>query len=454
MSAAKDRGQFTDGSVLGNIIRLGAPMTLALLINVMYNVIDRIYIGHIPQVGALALTGIGLAFPLTTVISAFQNLFSSGSVSLFSIARGNGDDEQASLLMNGAFVMLLISGIALTGIAYAVKEPVLWLIGADEQTFVFANDYLEIYLAGTVFVLLTLGMNPFFNAQGFSARGMLTVLIGAAANIILDPIFIFMLDMGVRGAAWATLISQFLSFLWSISFLTGKRITLPLCVRHMKLDPGLCAKSVSLGVTGFTMSVTSSAVSMLYNSQLLLLGGTQWVTAMTIINSLRETSFMAIQGFTHGAQPVMGYNYGAHRYDRVRRCINILTIGCLSYMLIVWFVLMRFPEAFIGLFNDDASLLPIAAGAIRVYFALTFFMSFQMVGQSVFTALGMTRRAIFFSLLRKVVLVIPLTLILPHLCGLGVYGILLSEPVSDIIGGTLCYTVMMITVYRKLKNCK
>jgi putative MATE family efflux protein len=441
---------FTQGSVLANIVRMAIPMTLAFLVNVTYSVVDRIYIGHMPDVGSLALTGIGLAFPITTVITAFQNLFGSGGSPLFSMALGRGDKENAkSNLANSAF-MLIFMGVVLTVCGFVFKEKVLWLIGASEKTFTFANDYLDIYLLGTVFVMISLGLNPYINAQGYATTGMLTVLIGAIINIVLDPVFIFVLNMGVKGAAWATIISQAVSALWVLTFLCGKKVEVKLSFKGFLPDFKMIGKIMSLGMTEFCFALTNSAVSMLYNAKLQVLGGDSWVGAMTVVNSLREVFMTIMHGVTGATRPIISYNYGARCFKRVRESIRDLFIIIFCYYFLVWALLMLFPDFFASLFLKEASMLEPTRIGIRLFFCLQFFMAFQSTGQSTFTALGMARHALFFSLLRKALLVIPLTLLLPNLFGLGVYGVFLSEPVSDLLGGLSCFTTMYFTVYRKL----
>ena len=427
-------------------------MTLALLINVLYSVVDRMYIGHMEGDGRLALTGIGLAAPILMVISAFQCLCSTGAPPLFSIARGADDKPQAERILGNAFFMLLVMGIVLTVVGLAVKDPVLHAIGADESTFPYADAYLSVYLFGTVFTLFGLGLNPFLTAQGYAVKGMLTILIGAVVNIILDPIFIFVFDMGVRGAALATIISQCVSAVWVLSFLFSGKAPISLKLTSLKPDFSIIQRILALGVSGFIAQFTTSAVSMLYNSLLSTWGNTFWIGAMTIVNSLREISFMPVSGAGSGSQPVMGYNYGAKLYDRVRGCIRILTLISLVCTLTFWGLYMAIPGVFVRIFNDDPELLPIASTAVRLYFCCFPFMTFQMAGQSTFTSLGRSKSAVFFSMLRKAILVIPLALILPHCWNLGVYGIFLSEPLSDIIGGLACYITMRLTVYRELKE--
>ncbi|MEA4823975.1 MAG: MATE family efflux transporter [Clostridiaceae bacterium] len=450
MAAFPDKKDFSQGSVLSCILRVAGPMTLALIINTLYNVVDRMYIGHIEGTGRLALTGLGLVFPITTAISAFQALISSGGSPLFAIARGEGNACRAETILGNAYAMLLLLGFTLTALGYLVKGPVLWAIGADASTFTYADDYLSVYLLGTAFVLTSVGMNPFINAQGYAKTGMLTVLLGAVTNLALDPLFIFVFGMGVRGAALASVLAQFLSAIWVYLFLTHRRTLIRLRLSAMRLDLRLIGRMLSLGVTGFTANVTSSLVSMLYNAQLAALGGTIWVSAMTVVNSLREIASMPFSGVANGAQPVISYNYGARRPDRVREAIRIMTLICILCTAAAWAPMMMAPAFFIRIFNDDPALLPIASRSIRLYFMFFPFMAFQMAGQTVFTALGRAKAAVFFSLLRKAILVIPLALILPHLWGLGPSGVLLSEPVSDVVGGLSCYITMRLTVFRKL----
>ncbi len=308
--AERNQNDFSKGSLVGNILRLAGPMTLALLVNTLYSIVDRIYIGHIAE-GKLALTGIGLAAPILMVISAFQALWSSGGAPLFSIARGEKNEERACRIQGNAYFMLLVMGLSLTILGYLFKAPVLWWTGASADTFPYADAYLSVYLLGTVFVMTGVGMNPYINAQGFGKTGMLTVLIGAVTNLLLDPLFIYAFRWGVRGAAAASVLSQMLSAAWVLRFLTGKRVLLPLKLPFLKPDPAILKKMLGLGIAGFTMAFTNSAVSFVYNNTLSRLGGDTHVAVMTILNSLRELSFMPASGVTEAAKPVLGYNYGA-----------------------------------------------------------------------------------------------------------------------------------------------
>ena len=426
-------------------------MTAAQLINILYNIVDRMYIGRMEGAeGWLALTGLGLCLPIISIIMGFGNLCGMGGAPLFSIHRGRGEREEAGMVMGNSSALLLLFGLGLTVLGLLFRRPVLYLFGASDQTFPYANDYLTIYLLGTLFVMISLGMNPFINAQGFSGTGMLTVGLGAAVNIILDPIFIFGLDLGVQGAALATVISQGCSAVWALAFLCGRRSEYRLQPETMRLSAGRVGRIVSLGTSGFIMNLTNSLVQSLCNATLQSWGGEIYVAVMTVINSLREVITMPVNGITNGAQPVLGFNYGAGQRERVRQAIRFTVAVTMTYSVVVWVITLLFPEALIRVFNDSPELLADGVPAFRVYFATFAFMSFQFIGQSVFVALGRSRNAVFFSLLRKAFIVAPLTLILPHLFGLGVYGVFLAEPVSNVLGGLACVLTMYVTVYRPL----
>lgn len=449
MNSKSDFGQ---GSVAGNIMRLAVPMTLAQLINVLYNVVDRIYIGHIPHTSTQALTGIGLTLPVITIITAFANLFGMGGAPLFSMARGRGDTERAKKIMANSFAMLLLSGIILAALCYISKRPLLYLFGASDITFPYADAYLTIYLCGTLFVMTSLGMNNFINAQGFGVTGMLTVSIGAVLNLILDPLFIFVFHMGVRGAATATVISQFVSAFWVFRFLTGPKAVIQIAWKYMKPEAATVKEITGLGLSGFVMAVTNGSVQIMCNATLQRYGGDLYVGIMTVINSVREIVTMPVNGLTSGAQPVMSFNYGAEKYGRVRSAIRFSTIWAILFSIASWGLIFFFPHFFIHLFNSEAELISKGVPAMRIYFFGIFMMALQFAGQSVFVALGKSKQAVFFSLFRKVVIVIPLTLLLPSLGGLGTDGVFLAEPVSNFIGGTACFVTMMLTVWPTLRS--
>ncbi len=445
---------FSQGSMPRNMLQLAIPMTLAQLINVLYNVVDRMYIGHIPETGMISLTGLGVTFPLIMIVSAFTNLFGQGGAPLCSIARGEGDIDRAERIMGNSFTLLLISGVVLSILGLLLKRPLLYMFGASDATFPYANDYITVYLIGSIFVMIGLGMNYYINSQGFARVGMSTVLLGAIANIILDPIFIFLFDMGVRGAALATILSQALSALWVLRFLCSSRAILRLRLKNMRLEAPIVKRITGLGLSGFTMSCTNSLVQIACNASLQQFGGDLYVGIMTVINSVREIISMPISGVTSGAQPVLGYNYGAGKGRRVKEGIRFMTIVCVGYSLFVWALVMLFPSLFIRIFNQDPQMLAIGQSSMRLYYMGFFLMSMQFIGQSTFVALGKSKQAVFFSLFRKVVLVVPLVLILPHLFGLGVNGVFLSEPISDLLGGGACFVTMMLTVWPRLHDTK
>ena len=444
--AQSAKNDFSQGSMSRNIMNIALPMILAQLINVLYSVVDRMYIGRLPDASTLALTGIGLTLPVTSMITAFSNLFSTGGAPLFSIARGEGNEKKASRILGTSASMLILMGLLLTILVWAVKKPMLYLLGASDATFPYANEYLTIYLLGTIFVMISLGLNSFINAQGFARTGMFTVLIGAILNIILDPIFIFVLDMGVSGAALATIISQGVSALWVLRFLTGPKAIIKIKKDQLRPDFKLVGRIFGLGLSGFIMSVTNSAVQMICNVTLQSWGGDLYVAIMTVLNSVREIVSMPIQGITSGAQPVLGFNYGAGKYQRVRSGIKFTSLVGIIYTTAAWAIIFVFPEFFIQIFNSD----PAGVPSLHLYFFGFFMMSLQFSGQCVFTGLGKAKFAIFFSLLRKAIIVIPLTLILPYAANLGVTGVFLAEPISNFIGGAACFITMMLTVYRNL----
>ena len=453
MSAVtEERNDFSRGSVVRHILSLAAPMTLAQLINVLYSVVDRIYIGHLPHASAQALTGIGLCLPVITIISAFANLFGMGGAPLCSIARGGHQEDRAQKVMGNSFSMLLLSGTVLMILCLIFKEPVLYLFGASEETFGYADAYLTIYLLGTVFVMTSLGMNNFINAQGFGKMGMMTVLLGAVMNIILDPVLIFGFDMGVRGAAIATVISQGASAVWVFFFLTGKKALFKLTRESMKIRRSLVKEITFLGTSGFVMSVTNGTVQIVCNAVLARFGGDIYVGIMTVINSVREIASLPLNGLTSGAQPVMGYNYGAGCYRRVRTAIRFITAAGIGFSLVVWAVVFVEPRFFLHLFTQEQELITEGIPAMQIYFCGFFMMALQFVGQSTYVALNRPKQAVFFSLFRKVIIVVPLTILLPLIGGLGTDGVFWAEPVSNVIGGTACFVTMMLTVWPTLKE--
>ena len=454
MAAAEQKNDFSKGSVVGNILKLALPMTLAQLINVMYNIVDRIYIGMIPENATLALTGLGLCLPIISIVTAFANLFGMGGAPLCSIERGRGNLEEAEKIMGNSFAMMVVTGIILTALGLAFKRPMLYLFGASDATIPYAESYITIYLMGNLFVMVGLGMNSFINSQGFGTIGMMTVLLGAIANIILDPIFIFIFHMGVQGAALATIISQFLSAAWIVAFLTGKKTILRLKISAFRVEAKRALRIVGLGLSGFTMSLTNSSVQIMYNAMLQKVGGDLYVGIMTVINSVREVISMPVTGVTNSAQPVLGFNYGAGEYKRVRGGIVFMSLCCIIYTTLIWMCVHGFPEFFIRIFNRNGDLVEAGIPAMRIYFFGFFMMSLQFAGQAVFVGLGKSKYAVFFSIFRKVIIVIPLIMILPTVFHLGTDGILMAEPVSNLIGGAACFGTMMFTIWPELSGRK
>jgi len=440
---------FSQGKVSRVIIAQGIPLILAQLVQLLYNVVDRIYIGHLPGANSLALTGIGLCFPLTSLIAAFTNLFGSGGTPLFSIARGAGNDERAGKILGNCTALLLGSSVILFVVCYLFRRPILYLFGASDASYIYADAYLKIYLLGTFFVMFSTGLNGFINAQGFPRIGMVTTLIGAVLNLILDPVFLFVFDMGVAGAALATIISQFVSAVWVFRFLTGKKALFRIRLKNMRVDVKLAREIISLGMAGFIMAGTNCLVQVVCNATLMIHGGDLYVGIMTVINSVREILSLPVSGLTSGAQPVLGFNYGAKKFDRVKQGIRFMAFLGVVYTVVAWAVVILHPGALMAVFTNDTAMIAAGIDSLKLYFFGFFFMAFQFCGQSTFTALGYSRHAVFFSLLRKAVIVAPLTILLPRL-GLGVTGVFLAEPISNAIGGLACFITMYLKVYRKL----
>ena len=444
-----DKIDFSKGPVWKCIVAQAVPLTIAQLVQLLYNVIDRIYIGHLGEGSGIALTGVGLTFPVVTLIMAFTALFGMGGVPLFSMARGAGENEEAEKILGNSFALLVISSVVLMGISYIFCRPILFLFGASEASYVYAEEYLKIYLTGTVFSMLTTGLNGYINAQGFPRIGMMTTIMGAVANIILDPIFIFGFDMGVAGAALATIISQAISAVWVVRFFIGKKAVIRLKRSCIRLDRRITKEICRLGTSNFIMQGTNCVVQVVCNSTLQMYGGDVYVGIMTIMNSIREIFMLPISGIVNGAQPVISFNYGAKDNVRVKAGIRFNTIIGSVYTMVAWAFVFIFPRFWFGIFSDDRQMTDMGIGALQIYFFGFVFMAFQFAGQSTFQALGDAKHAIFFSLLRKVIIVVPLTLILPML-GLGVNGVFLAEPISNAIGGLACYLTMRMTIYKKL----
>jgi len=449
---AAGQNDFSKGKVWRIILAQAIPLTVAQAVQVLYNVVDRIYLGHLPGASSLALTGVGLIFPIVALITAFGNLFATGGTPLFSIARGAGKQERAEKIMNVTFFMLVLTSVLLMGLLYGYRKPILYLFGAGDETYPYADAYLTIYLAGTAFSMIATGMNGFINAQGFPRTGMLTIILGAALNVALDPVFIFVLDLGVRGAALATVISQAVSCLWVLRFLTGPKAPLKLNPALMVPTVPLLKEITSLGLPGFIMAGTNCLVQVACNATLKRWGGDAYIGVMTVINSVREIFSLPVTGLTHGAQPVISFNYGAREYRRVRSGIVFTSIAGMVFTAVCWILVLLFPKFLLSLFTTDSHLIEIGASSMKIYFFGFLFMSLQLAGQSTFVSLGKSRQAIFFSLLRKAFIVFPLTLWLPTVFNLGVTGVFLAEPVSNVLGGVACFATMVATIWPQLKR--
>ena len=430
------------------LVKLAVPTVVAQLVNMLYNIVDRIYIGHMPGDGSLALTGVGVCLPLIMIISAFAALVASGGAPRASIAMGKGDHDLAEKLLGGCFTLQIVISAILTAVMLIWSRDLLLMFGASENTIGYAADYMRIYAIGTLFVQLTLGMNAFITAQGFATTGMLTVLIGAVANIALDPLFIYGLGMGVRGAALATVISQGLSCVWVICFLRGKKTLLRLKRENLLVSPKLILPCVALGLAAFIMQSSESIISVCFNSSLLRYGGDVAVGAMTILSSVMQFAMLPLQGIAQGAQPISSYNYGARNADRVRQTFRLLLRVCLAYSVVLWAGIMLFPRGFAGIFTPDAELLDFTARALRIYCAMLFLFGIQIACQMTFVSIGNAPCSILVAVLRKFVLLLPLIFLLPSLLPDKVTAVYLAEPVADAIAVT-CTALLFSRQFKK-----
>ena len=445
------KADFDSPNVRKTIIKLALPMIAAQFVNLLYSIVDRIFIGHIPGIGPIALTSVGLCFPIIQIVAAFTNLYGfNGGSPLSSIERGKGNIREAGVIMGNSFALLVITGVVLTLLTEIFASPLLIIFGASDNTIGYALSYLRLYAIGFTFSLIATGMNAFINSQGFSNVGMKTVLIGALLNFILDPIFIFIFGWGVKGAALATCISQLVSALWVLKFLTSNEPILKLKKSDMVLEKKRVKSIITLGTSGFIMGATNSAVQIVCNRMALMYGGDILVGAFTIINSVREIFSTPINGLTSATSPVMSYNYGAKRYDRVMKASNFAIMVSATFSTIFTLSIELFPNIYISLFSSDTTMLDITARAMRIYFSLFVFMSFQQVGQSTFVALGKAKHAIFFSLFRKIIIVVPLTIILPLFMGSD--GVVAAEPISNLIGGMASYLTMRLVTSKEFKK--
>jgi putative MATE family efflux protein len=419
------------------LLRLAVPAVTAQVVNALYNIVDRMYLGHMKPDGDLAITGVGVAFAIIMFISALSALVGVGGGSRAAIRTGEGRPDQAEEILGNCTLLILLISAVVMAVFLPLQRPMLLMMGADGETIGYAVDYLTIYLCGTVFVQISLALNNFITTQGFSTTSMLTVVIGAVTNIVLDPIFIFGMDMGVQGAALATIIAQAVSAIWVLAFLTGKRTRLKIRLKYLRLKPQIVLPVVSIGVSPFIMQSTESLVNISFNASLLKYGGNTYVGAMTICSSIMQVLSMIFQGMTQGAQPIVGYNYGAGNLDRVRKTFRLLITVGVIYSITGWLLIQLFPHAFVALFNDKPELVEAAVWALRIYLACFFMLGVQFSCQQTFVALGQAKVSLFLALLRKIILLIPLIYILPHIItGDQVFAVYLAEPVADALAAT------------------
>lgn len=433
-----DEKDFLGREPIGKLLRsLAIPTITAQLINMLYNIVDRIYIGHIPESGALALTGVGVCMPLIMIVSAFAALVGSGGAPRASIHMGKQDYDQAEKILGNCFTLQIVISAILTAVLFFFNRKFLLAFGASENTIDYAVSYMNIYSLGTIFVELTLGMNMFITAQGFAKTGMLSVLIGAVCNIVLDPVFIFGMHMGVRGAALATVISQACSTIWVLAFLTGKKTRLRIRLRNMGLTHAVILPCVALGAATFVMQSSESIISICFNSSLLKYGGDIAVGAMTILTSAMQFAMLPLQGLGQGAQPIISYNYGARNANRVKGAFKLLLKVSLIYSTLIWLFVQVVPQAFAGMFTADAELLAFTSKALRIYMACVFMFGIQIACQMAFTSIGFAKESIIVAVTRKFILLIPLIYILPHiLTGNQTLAVYTAEPVADFLAVT------------------
>lgn len=423
------------------LFKLSVPTVVAQLINMLYNIVDRIYIGHMPEEGSLALTGVGVCMPLIMIVTAFAALVSSGGAPRASIYMGKQDKEAAEKILGNCFGLQIIVSLVLTTILLLWHEDLLLAFGASENTISYAADYMKIYAVGTLFVQLTLGMNTFITAQGFTSVSMVSVLIGAICNIVLDPIFIFGLGMGVKGAALATIISQAVSCVWVLTFLCGKKTQLRIKKENLWLQPKVILPCIALGLAAFIMQASESVISVCFNSSLLRYGGDIAVGTMTILTSIMQFAMLPLQGIAQGAQPVCSYNYGAKNAERVKKTFRLLLTSSLTYAVVLWAVIMLVPQVFVSIFTPDTALIEFASPMLRIYLGAVALLGIQIACQMTFTSLGEAKSSIIVAVVRKFVLLVPLIYIMPHLVEDPTRGVYMAEPVADIIA--VSFTVIL-----------
>lgn len=447
----KELGEKPIGKLMLSLV---IPAVLSQLVNALYNIVDRIYIGNIPEVGALSLTGLGLCFPVLMIISGFANLFGMGGAPKAAIKMGEGDNDAAEHILGNCAAALLVTSVVLTGFFFVFGRDLLFLFGASDKTIDYAWSYLSVYLMGTVFVQITLGLNAFITTQGFTKFSMCTILIGAVLNIILDPIFIFVFEMGVSGAATATILSQAVSAFWVLRFLMGKKTILKIKPQYMRLQWGIIAPVIALGLAPFIMSTTESLLNIAFNSSLQRYGGDMAVGAMTIISSVFTITLLPMTGITQGTQPIISYNYGAGNSKRVLQAFKGSLIACLTLSTAMFAMMQLFPGAFVALFNDDPELVSIAVSSLRVYSAGLFALGAQIACQQTFVALGQAKISLLLACLRKIVLLIPLIFILPNFFADDVFAVFLAEPIADITASICTITAFAICIPRLFRQMK
>lgn len=436
------------------LFKLALPSVVAQLVNLLYNMVDRVYIGHMENVGSLALTGVGVCMPVILLVSAFAALVGMGGAPQVSIYMGKKDYKTAEKIMGNCFVFLIFISIVLTGFLYIFGEDLLLIFGASENTIGYAIDYMNIYVIGTIFVQMALGMNMFITCQGFTKISMLSVVIGAVLNIILDPILIFNFNMGVKGAALATIISQAVSAVWVVSFLAGKKSGIRLKKENFKVDFRILLPCLALGVSPFIMQATESVINICFNSSLLKYGGDVAVGAMTVLSTVMQFSMLPLQGLTQGAQPITSYNYGAGNPDRVKQSFKLLLISCFVYSMLLWSLVMIMPEKFVLMFNSDPELVSYGSWAMRIYFAVLGIFGIQIACQQTFIAIGNAKTSLFLAVFRKIILLIPLIYILPNFFADKAMAVYLAEPVADIIA-VITTTILFARYFSKtLKKMK
>lgn len=432
------------GSVGKLLFQLSLPAITAQLINLLYNIVDRMYIGHIPKIGSAALTGVGVTMPIIIAVTAFASLISMGGAPRASIMMGKNDKKEAERILGNCTSLLVVLALVLTVVLELSGEKLLWIFGASENTIGYAMEYLRIYALGTIFVHLAIGLNAFITAQGFAKISMYTVLLGAICNIILDPIFIFGLHMGVKGAALATILSQAMSTIWVLKFLTGEKTNLKIKRENRKIQPKVILPCLALGLAPFIMQFTESVISVCFNTSLLEYGGDIAVGSMTIFSSVMQFSMLPLQGLTQGSQPIISYNYGAKNPERIKKTFRLLLICSLCFSMLVWLVCMLAPQVLVGMFTTEKELIEYACKGLKIYMAVSGIFGIQIACQQTFIAIGNAKVSVFLALLRKVFLLIPLIYILPNFFEDKAMSVFLAEPVADTIAVTV--TAVMFTV--------